>query len=79
MADGKSAPTTSATPNIPNIQHELLECINIVKSKITEVLKIMKDYINEHADTVDIEKLEVLLRKLKMVALLSIGVQDYIF
>ena len=77
MADCKSTPSaSSASPNLPKVQHKLIECIDIVKSQITDVLKILQDYIDEN---VNVEQLEVLLRKLKTVALLSRGVQDYIF
>ena len=80
MADRKSTPlASSSSPNLPNVQQELIECIDIVKTEITDVLKILQDYINDKSDKVNVEQLEVLLRKLKTVALLSRGVQDYIF
>ena len=80
MADRKSTPSaSSACPNLPKVQHKLIECIDIVKSEITDVLKILQDYIDENSENVNVEQLEVLLRKLKTIALLWRGVQDYIF
>ena len=80
MADRKSTPlASSASSSLPKVQHELIECIDIVKSEITNVLKILQDYINENSENVNVEQLKVLLRKLKTITLLSRGVQDYIF
>ena len=80
MADCKSTPSASwASPNLPKVQHKLIECIDIVESEITDVLKILQDYIDENSENVNVEQLEVMLRKLKTVVLLLRGVQDYIF
>ena len=64
--------------NVPNIQSELLDCIGIVKGEISDVLVLLKHYIDDNVDSADHETLETILTKLKTVALLLRGVQDYI-
>ena len=64
--------------NVPNIQSELLDCIDIVKGEIFDVLVLLEQYIDDNVDTAEHQTLETILTKLKTVALLSRGVQDYI-
>ena len=60
------------------VQEELLDCVGVVKGEISDTLLLLEQYIDDNGDTVSKEKLEVLLKKMRVVALTCHGVQDYI-
>ena len=63
---------------VSKVQQELLDCVSVVKGEISDTLVLLEGYLDDNRDTVPKEKLEILLHKLKVVALTSHGVQDYI-
>ena len=60
------------------VQEELLDCVGVVKGEISDTLLLLEQYIDDNGDTVSKEKLKVLLKKMRVVALTCRGVQDYI-
>ena len=63
---------------ITRVQSEMLDCIACTKDEISDCLMLLQQYLEDNSDTAEYEKLETLHKKLRMVALLCCGVQDYI-
>ena len=64
--------------HISRVQSEMLDCIACTKDKISDCLILLQHYLEDNSDTAEYEKLETLHRKLRTVALLCHGIQDYI-
>ena len=68
-----------STPSaVSKVQEELLDCVRVVKGEIVDTLLLLESYIEDNGTTISKEQLEILLRKMRVVALTSRGVHDYI-
>ena len=72
----KSVP--SAPSAVSKVQEELLDCVRVVKGEIVDTLLLLESYIEDNGATISKEQLEILLRKMRVVALTSRSVHDYI-
>ena len=60
------------------VQEELIDCVVVLKGEISDTLVLLDGCMEDRAQSVPKEKLEILLKKMRVVALTCCGVQDYI-
>ena len=63
---------------LSKVQGELLDCVGVVKGEISDTLVLLEGFIDDNEGKVTKEQLEMLLHKMRVVALTCRGVQDYI-